>query len=253
MKRPILWQVAEIAETHLFFSLVFNTMQIQLKFTTHKKHPSRMAWVNVRKSRWACAPFKVLAMVSSLLYVASAFPASELPESIDESNARTNIPVVATNTLSLDDLVRAADNKSERERRWREKNSHVLKMLGYDYDAPPRAPAASPTPQPGQHSDVTQDDGAGFWRNTWQQLASTVGGSSGNDEAAVSRIVRPRLEAHARLYEIFCESSKHPARTRACEGLFAKILDRLWNIDVKNAEDVKNAVRAYKRVYDMID
>ena len=61
------------------------------------------------------------------------------------------------------------------------------------------------------------------------------------------------VQSQAHLYAIFCESSKHPARTKGCEALFARILDTLWKLRIHDAESVKNAVEEYKRIYDIID
>ena len=61
-------------------------------------------------------------------------------------------------------------------------------------------------------------------------------------------------KAIAHLYAIFCESSKHPARTKGCTALFEGMLEKLLSsLRVHDAESVKNAVEEYKRIYEIID
>lgn len=80
------------------------------------------------------------------------------------------------------------------------------------------------------------------------------GQTTKEDEEAIARLARPRLKANAHLYAIFCESGNHLYRKKACEAMFAGIIDDLWDQgSVRDAQAFKNAVRAYKRIYDIID
>ena len=88
-------------------------------------------------------------------------------------------------------------------------------------------------------------------------MPSLVLASSGSDAATGlwnSTRGSSEAEAIAHLYAIFCESNKHPARTKGCAALFEGMLEKLLrNLRVHDAESVKNAVEEYKRIYDIID
>ena len=88
--------------------------------------------------------------------------------------------------------------------------------------------------------------------NSELNLTNIFGQTTKEDEEAIARIAGPKIQANAHLYAIFCESGNHPARKTACEGLFARIINDLWGRGV-NHGNLENVVRAYKRVYDIID
>ena len=74
-----------------------------------------------------------------------------------------------------------------------------------------------------------------------------------------SKVDVERLKINVHLYGIFCESSKHPFRTEACQKLFTTILTSLADSGYEysgrgySEEQIKELVRIYKRIYEVID